>query len=817
MAIEKGQAKRSAKLRTFERPAIALDRSQIYALVSWGRREREGEKNSHLFFYTYAGMVDAAQLIDPDIKVEWHGPNAWDAAPEVAAIQALTARRVDGIMVTAAGKTALDSSINAAVRAGVPVISFDSDSPASARLTFVGTDNRKVGYLAGTTMAGWLGGQGDVGVVTIQDADHLVERMHGFEDAMRQLAPRTTVHVVYESGTIDVDESGRLDYTECRRNYVCMLQAHPEIRGIFVTHDRSGVGAAQAVEELGLQGKVQILAFDFDESIIKLVETERIRATVGQDFYMMGYVALILLHAARHAPQMPSKSDGAWRAPALADFLSRHPAIHENTAAKLRTIISQLEGAKPGTLPSIDMGAKILGKEELLDILAKDLENMRDSIGDKIDALGREIEVRKQAERELRKLNEELEQRVQERTSALTREKYVVDTFMDNIPDYVYFKDLNSRITRANKAHAAHLDFSDPADEVGKSDFDFFPEEQAQVKYEQEQAIIRSGQPVLNLEEPSGVGHWSLTTKMPLRDEEGNIVGTFGISHDITDLKRAQAALEKAYAEVEGQVKERTAELQQEIAERRRADERIRQLNAELERRVVERTAQLEAVVKELEAFSYSVSHDLRAPLRAIDGYTRILIEDYGPSLDAEGKHVCRVISDNTRHMGQLIDDLLAFSRLSRVDIRPMPIDMEELAEAAFYQLTTPESRARIDFRLGALPPAVGDPTLIGQVWLNLLSNAIKFSSKRERAVVEVGCQESEGGSVYYVRDNGAGFDMRYAQKLFGVFQRLHSEREFEGTGVGLAIVQRAIARHGGRIWGEGEADKGATFSFILS
>jgi light-regulated signal transduction histidine kinase (bacteriophytochrome) len=139
------------------------------------------------------------------------------------------------------------------------------------------------------------------------------------------------------------------------------------------------------------------------------------------------------------------------------------------------------------------------------------------------------------------------------------------------------------------------------------------------------------------------------------------------------------------------------------------------------------------------------------------------------------------------------------------------------LAEAAFHQLTTPESRARIDFRLGALPPAVGDPTLIGQVWLNLLSNAIKFSSKRERAVVEVGCQESEGGSVYYVRDNGAGFDMRYAQKLFGVFQRLHSEREFEGTGVGLAIVQRAIARHGGRIWGEGEADKGATFSFILS
>jgi ribose transport system substrate-binding protein len=360
--------------------AVALDKSQIYAMVSWGHKEREGEKNSHLFFYTYVGMVDAAQLIDPDIKVEWHGPNAWGPVPEVTAIQALTARQVDGILVTAAGKMALDSSINAAVRAGVPVINFDADSPASARLTFVGTDNYKAGYLAGTTMAEWLGGQGDAGLSTIPNADHLVERWHGFQDALRRLALQTTVHVVYESGAIHVDEFGRLDYTECRQNYIRMLQVHPEIRGIFVTHDRSGTGAAQAVEELGLQGKVQILAFDFDETVIKLIETERIRATVGQDFYIMGYVALILLHAARHAPHMPSKSDGAWRAPALADFLDSHPVIHKNTAAKLRTIISQLEGAEPGTSPPIDTGVRILGKEGLLDILARDFEDMRDSI-----------------------------------------------------------------------------------------------------------------------------------------------------------------------------------------------------------------------------------------------------------------------------------------------------------------------------------------------------------------------------------------------------------------------------------------------------
>ena len=183
---------------------------------------------------------------------------------------------------------------------------------------------------------------------------------------------------------------------------------------------------------------------------------------------------------------------------------------------------------------------------------------MRDSIGDKIDALGREIEVRKQAERELRKLNEELEQRVKERTSALAREKYIVDTFMENVPDRIYFKDLDSRITRANKAHAARLGLDDPAEEIGKSDFDFFPEDQARPKYEQEQEIIRTGQPILSLEEPDGIGHWALTTKMPLRDEQGAIVGTFGISRDITAMKQAQAALEQAYAEVEKRAVELT-------------------------------------------------------------------------------------------------------------------------------------------------------------------------------------------------------------------------------------------------------------------
>jgi light-regulated signal transduction histidine kinase (bacteriophytochrome) len=235
-----------------------------------------------------------------------------------------------------------------------------------------------------------------------------------------------------------------------------------------------------------------------------------------------------------------------------------------------------------------------------------------------------------------------------------------------------------------------------------------------------------------------------------------------------------------------------------------------------LEQRVAERTAQMEAANKELEAFSYSVSHDLRAPLRVIDGYTRILEKDYAPLLDAEGKRVCAVIHHQTQWMGELIDDLLSLSRLSRTEMHMVPIDMEALARLAFDELATAEAQERLDFHLDPLPPAVGDPTMIRQVWMNLLSNAIKFSANQERAVIRVSGRQEAKETVYSVRDNGAGFEMEYADKLFRVFQRLHSKREFEGTGVGLAIVQRVIRRHGGRVWAESEVGQGATFYFAL-
>lgn len=236
----------------------------------------------------------------------------------------------------------------------------------------------------------------------------------------------------------------------------------------------------------------------------------------------------------------------------------------------------------------------------------------------------------------------------------------------------------------------------------------------------------------------------------------------------------------------------------------------------ELERHIRERTFQLEAANKELEAFTYSVSHDLRVPLRAIGGYTRILMEEYQELLDAEGKRVCSVIAEGAQKMSTLIDDLLAFSRLGRSAINPRKLDMEELANAVFQDLTTAQTRKRIDFQVDAAPPVMGDLALLRQVWVNLISNAIKFSSRKRRAVIRVHGEKGESENVYSVEDNGAGFDMQYTHKLFGVFQRLHSVKEFEGNGVGLALVQRVVLRHGGRVWAEGKPGKGATFYFSL-
>jgi signal transduction histidine kinase len=240
---------------------------------------------------------------------------------------------------------------------------------------------------------------------------------------------------------------------------------------------------------------------------------------------------------------------------------------------------------------------------------------------------------------------------------------------------------------------------------------------------------------------------------------------------------------------------------------------RVREHAAELEARVRQRTADLEATNRELESFSYSVSHDLRAPLRAVDGYARMLEEDHGARLDDEGRRLLGVVRKSSLRMGQLIDDLLAFSRLGRQAPVRRQLDMTALAREVVDELG---GGSHVRFDLAALPQASGDTALLRQAWSNLVSNAIKYSGKRPDARVEIGGRETSAETVYWVRDNGVGFDMRYADKLFGVFQRLHRSDEFPGTGVGLAIVQRVVTRHGGRVWAESRPGEGACFYFSL-
>jgi len=278
--------------------------------------------------------------------------------------------------------------------------------------------------------------------------------------------------------------------------------------------------------------------------------------------------------------------------------------------------------------------------------------------------------------------------------------------------------------------------------------------------------------------------HWVFEAAVELRDANGVSHGSIGLYQDIT--------------------------------ERKLAEEEIRKWNAELEQRVRERTVQLETTNKELEAFSYSVSHDLRAPLRGIDGWSQALLEDYGDLLDEKGRQYLDRVRSETQHMGHLIDDMLQLSRLTRIEMFKEPVNLSTLADSIVERLKLEESHRHVEFSIQPGLIAKGDSHLLEAVLANLLGNALKFTGKREDARIEFGQTELKGQRVFFVRDNGAGFDMAYSQKMFGPFQRMHKASEFPGTGVGLAIVQRVIHRHGGHVWAESEVGRGATFYFTL-
>ena len=399
--------------------------------------------------------------------------------------------------------------------------------------------------------------------------------------------------------------------------------------------------------------------------------------------------------------------------------------------------------------------------------------------------LDRDVRARERAEDALRRAHEDLEHRVQARTESLREANERLHALVESSPLSILSVNASGNVMTWNAG--AERMFGWKADEA-IGDFPPFVPEKKWSEFQQLLERALAGETITGVEvvrrRKNGTAIDVNLSLAPLRDAEGAIAGVMAVMIDVTDRKRIE--------------------------------EEIRALNRELEQRVQMRTAELESINAELEAFTYSVSHDLRAPLRHIDGFSRILTEELGEQLEPKYHGYFRRIQEATRQMGRLIDDLLNLARVGRSALSLQKINLELLAKQTVNELQAEAEGRSIEWIIGPLPVISGDPGLLKVVFANLLGNAIKFTRPRDKAVIEVGQEVHEGVTVVYVRDNGVGFNPKYADKLFGVFQRLHRQEDFEGTGVGLATVQRIIHKHGGWVWAEAEPDRGATFYFTI-
>lgn len=372
-----------------------------------------------------------------------------------------------------------------------------------------------------------------------------------------------------------------------------------------------------------------------------------------------------------------------------------------------------------------------------------------------------------------------------------SEEKY--RRFVENAADIIYRTDGEGRFIYVNPVSLRIFGYTE-SEFTGKHYLELFHPDFRNKARQFYATQFFNGQFTSYLEFPAvdkhGKQFWLGQNVQPLM-EDGQIIGFQAVARDITDRVHAEEAM-------------------------RKSEEEVRKLNAELEQRVIERTAQLENANRELEAFSYSVSHDLRAPLLTINGFSHFLGEHLGDKLDEEGKRLLTVIRSNTQMMQNLVSALLMLSKTNKKELEMTAIDMTSLAEETYQEIASPEVMKKISISFPEMPKAHGDKLLLRQVWSNLLSNAIKFTLAKDERTIAIGGRTEENRNIYFVKDSGAGFDMKDVGKLFGVFSRLHTDEQFEGTGVGLSIVRRVIHRHHGDVWAEGEPGKGATFYFSL-